>query len=1033
MQWIKPGNWIYGGSCLWLAATLGVPCWSGNAALSLSAYRALGQPDLRQNAVNMVGAATLNSPIGVAVEGSGHLYVADTLNHRVLGWENVAVFQNGAPATLVLGQQNFQQTVPNGIGSKGLNSPGGLAVDPATGNLYVADVGNNRVVRFPHPFANPSNVDPDVVYGQPDFTKHAANTGGISSKTMNVPRAVACDSKGDLWVSDTGNNRVLRFPVAVLNATDPAADLILGQPNATSAKVNRGGAVSASGFDLPWGLAFDSKDNLYVADFLNARVLEFRAPVTAASTAANVFGQLVFTTRVVPATPTASSMQGPTGVAVDGAGELYVAVPADNRVLVFPAGAVSGAAAARVMGQPDFITNTIDTGAFPEASAASLAIVEGIAVDSQGDLLAADAGNNRVLFFAAKASTAARVLGQTGFSGNGANQIKPGSINAAYKIAIDYSQAPFALYVSDANNNRVLIWKDASHFHTGEPADLVIGQPSLFTAAANVDGGASRTPSGTGLFAPNGIVVEHNGDLFVADSGNNRVLHYPRPVAQSGRITPDVVLGQSDFTSADVSTANASSLHAPAGLAIGPNGNLFVADSGNNRVLEFAAGATTGASALRVYGQTSFTASAAPGTVSAETLSAPQGLAVDKSYNLYVADLVANRVVVYPNTHSAPQSGLPASLVLGQADFSHSTAGGGPTGLRSPLDVALDSGGNIFVSDTANNRVVVFPSLTNLLVSSGPPYNAYLAIGQQKLTGAAANWDTPDGLATPEGLVGPVGLLVDRQDTLYVGDTGNNRVVQFLKKVTIENAATASASAPVGQGSWCTLVGSALAPKSGKAKSSGALPTTLANRQLMVNDQMPAPVLSVSASQIQLVLPAKTPVGVQRIAASTADTGELVAGGPIVVAEYAPGLYTVNQQGTGQAMALNQDGTPNSAKNPAKFGSVVQLFGTGQGPVTSPVPDGQPAPAAPDNTVAKPTTNGNTCLSGHSYVCVALGGSGGGSVFANVQYSGLAPGQVGVWELKFTIPTSGLLGNTISVRAAIGGINFSNEVTLAVK
>jgi len=1033
MQWIKPSKWTYRGSCLWLAATLGVSSWAGNAALSLSAYRALGQPDLRQNAVNMVGPAALNSPQAVAVDSSGHLYVADTLNHRVLGWENVASFQNGAPATLVLGQQNFQQTAPNGVGAKGLNGPGGLGVDPTTGNLYVADVGNNRVVRFPHPFASPSNVEPDAVYGQPDFIKRTANTGGISNKTMNVPRAVACDSHGDLWVSDTGNNRILRFPTAVLNATTTAADVILGQPNATSAKANRGGAVSASGFDVPWGLAFDSNNNLYVADFLNARVLEFPASVTSASTATTVFGQAAFTTRVVPATPTASSLQGPTGVAVNAAGDVYVAVPADNRVLMFPPGAASGAAATEVIGQPDFSTNTIDTGAFPEASATSLALVTGIAVDSQGDLLAADVGNNRVLFFAAKAPMATRVLGQTDLSGNGPNQIKPSSINAAYKIAIDYSQAPFALYVSDTNNNRIVVWKDAAHFHSGDPADLVIGQPSLSSAVANVDGGLNRTPSSTGLFAPTGIALAANGDLFVADSGNNRVLHYPRPVEQSGRITPDVVLGQTDFTSADVTTANAGSLSAPGGLAIGPNGDLFIADSGNNRVLEFANGATTGASALRVYGQTSFTASAAPITVSAETLNAPQGLAIDKSYNLYVADLGANRVVVYPNTSNAPQSGLPASLVLGQADFSHGGAGAGPTGLRSPLGVALDSGGNIFVSDAANNRVVVFPSLANLLVSVGPPYSAYLAIGQQKLTGTAANWDTPDGLATPEGLAGPIGLLVDRQDTLYVGDTGNNRVVQFLKQVTVENAATASSSAPVGQGSWCTLTGSALATKSGKAKSSGALPTSLANRELMVNDELPVPVSSISASQIQLVLPAKTPVGVQRIAARTADTGELVAGGPIVVAQYAPGLFTVNQQGTGQAMALNQDGTTNGTSHPATLGSVVRLFGTGQGPVASPVADGQPAPTTPDNTVAKPTTDGNTCLSGHSYVCVALGGSGGGSVFADVKYSGLAPGEVGVWELEFTIPASGLLGNTVLVRAAIGGVNFSNEVTLAVK
>lgn len=1027
----KQKKWLSRSSYLWLTA-LAVPCAAGNLALSLSAYRALGQPNLQDNGVNIVGAGTLNAPEGVAVDGSGHLYVADTFNHRILAWDSATSFQNGAPASLVLGQPNSQQSIPEGIGAKGLAFPASVAVDPTTGNLFVADDGNNRVLRFPQPFANTANTEPDAVYGQPGFSTRTANTGGITNNSLNSPTAVACDNQGNLWVSDTGNNRVLRFPASVLNAAAPAADVVLGQANATTGAANRGGVVSNSGFSSPRGLAFDSKNNLYVADFLNARVLGFQAPVTSTSTAAMVFGQSKFTTRTVPAVPTASSLAGPTGLALDASGALYVAVPGDNRVLVFPPGAASGAPATRVIGQPDFSTNTINTGAFPQASATSLASVVGLAVDSQGDLLAADTGNNRVLFFAAKATTATGVLGQTGFTGNGPNQIKPGSLNSAYKIAIDYSAAPFALYVSDTNNNRVLIWKDAAHFHTGDPADLVIGQPSLLTALPNIDGGAKLTPSATDLFAPRGIAVASNGDLFVADSGNNRVLHYPRPVNQSGRITPDAVLGQPDFTSSSTETASASSLIAPGGLAIGPNGDLFVADTGNNRVLEFANGVTSGAAAIRVYGQTSFSAAALPSTVSAGTLSSPQGLVVDESYNLYVVDAGANRVVVFPDTSSAPQAGLPASLVLGQASFSSSAGGGGPTGLRSPLDVALDSGGDIFVSDEANNRVAVFPSLVNLLLSAGPSYSAYLAIGQQKLTGAAPNWDTTNGLATPEGLVAPAGLLVDRQDTLYVGDTGNNRVVQFLKQATLENAATAQSGAPVGQGAWCTLLGPALATETDSV-SSGALPTTLADRQLVVNDEFLAPLSSVSSGAIKLVLPAEAPVGTQRIAARTADTGELVAGGPIVVAEYAPGLFTTNQQGNGQAMALNQDGTKNSTSNPAALGSVVSLFGTGQGPVTSPVPDGQPAPNSPDNTVAQPTTDGNTCLSGHSYVCVALGGSGGGSVFANVQYSGLAPGMVGVWELKFQIPSSGLLGNTIYVRAAIGGINLSNEVTLAVK
>ena len=1035
MQWIKGSQWILRSGCLGLAVLTGSLCAAANNQLSLSAYRALGQPNLQQNGINMVEGGTLQSPTGIALDSSRHLYVADTANNRVLGWESGTNFQNGASASLVLGQPNMQQSIPEGIGSKGLAYPSSVAVDLNTGDVFVADTGNNRVVRFPSPFANPANFTPDAVYGQPNFTSRTANAGGISAQSMSAPASVACDSQGNLWVADTGNNRVLRFSVSVLNATNPAADIVLGQANATTGTINRGGAVSSSGFNAPRGLVFDLKNNLYVADYLNARVLLFTAPLTAASAATVVYGQSVFTTRTVARTPTASSLAGPVGLALNPLGQLCVAVPADSRVLVFPVTAASGVAAIGVIGQPTFTTNTPDSGAFPEASASSLAGVAGIAVDASGSMLTADSGNNRVLFFAANTTTATGVLGQGGFAGNAPNQIKPGSINAPYKIAIDYSHSPYALYVSDTNNNRVLIWTDSAHFHSGDPANLVIGQPNLAWGVANVDSGGTATPSATDLYGPRGIAVDSDGGLYVADSGNNRVLHYPRPVSQSGRITPDVVLGQPDFTTGALGEVSASSFNAPGGLALGPNGDLFVADSGNNRVLEFASGPKTGATALRVYGQSSFNTATAAGTATALTLTLPQGLTVDASYNLYVADTGSNRVVIFPGTNMAPATGLAASLVLGQGGFTTTTAGRGASGLKSPFDVGLDSGGDIFVADAANNRVVAYPSLVNLLLTGATPYSAYEAVGQENLTTFSVNWDTTNGSATPEGLAAPAGIFVDRRDTLYVGDTGNNRVVQFLKAVSVENAASLEVGTTVARGSSCTLLGASLSSSTQQVKT-GPEPTSLADRQLVVNGQILAPLNYVSPQQINFVLPWETPLGTQFIAARLADTGEPLAGGAVSVAEYAPGLFTSDGKGlsgNGQAKAFNQDNTPNSPSNPATLGSVVHVLGTGQGPVVSKVADGQPAPSSQDNTVATPTSDGVSCLSSQSHVCVALGGSGGGAVFANIQYSGLAPGMVGVWQLSFAIPSSGLLGNTVSVRAAIGGANISNLVTIAIK
>ena len=558
---------------------------------------------------------------------------------------------------------------------------------------------------------------------------------------------------------------------------------------------------------------------------------------------------------------------------------------------------------------------------------------------------------------------------------------------------------------------------------------MVIGQPSLSSAVPNVDSGGGTAPTSTSLRSPRGIAVAADGTLYVADFGNNRVLRYPRPVDQSGRITPDAVLGQTGFTSSASAYVGPDSLRAPSGVALAPNGNLFVSDSGNNRVLEFPGGAGTGALAIRVYGQPGFSTSAPPNPVSAQTLAGPLGLFVDAASNLYVTDAGANRVVIYPNTNAAPPTGLPASIVIGQTSFAGASAGAGASALRLPFDVMLDSGGNIFVADNGNNRVVIFPSLLTLPNTGAA---AYLAVGQASMQGNAPNWNTPDGLATPEGLSSPAGILVDRRDTLYVGDTGNNRVVHFLKAVAIVNAATSQPTVPVGLGAWCTLYGVGLSTDT-KQSNSVALPTSLAGRELVVNDKIKAPLHYVSPGQINFVFPLAAPLGSERVALRAADTGELMAGGAVLVAAYAPGFFTHDQNGSGQAAALNADNSINSAANPASRGSVIQIFGTGQGPVVTPVADGQPGPFAPDKTLANPTADANTCLNKQPAVCIALGGSGGGAQLAEIQYSGLAPGLVGVWQVNFKIPTTGPVGNTISVRALIGGANQSNLVTIAVK
>jgi hypothetical protein len=311
---------------------------------------------------------------------------------------------------------------------------------------------------------------------------------------------------------------------------------------------------------------------------------------------------------------------------------------------------------------------------------------------------------------------------------------------------------------------------------------------------------------------------------------------------------------------------------------------LFIADAGNNRVLEFLPNPTSNVSGVQVFGQPNFNSGTLSASISPQTLNSPDGLFVDPSYNLYVADTGDNRVLVFPNTQSAKGNGAPAALVYGQPRFDSGATGGGTAGLHSPVDVAVDTSGDVFVADNGNNRVVVYPTF----VFSQPAGTAAIGVvGQGNLSGNTPDWDTPDGLATADSLFSPLGVYLDRKNTLYVGDSGNNRVVQFLKSAAVVNGAHFLGSVPVAPGSAAALFSANIASKT--EIGTIPLPATLAGIQIAVNDTLMAPLYAATPGQINFQVPSATPVGTNRIAVEASDTGEMLAGGAFSFGAVGPG------------------------------------------------------------------------------------------------------------------------------------------------
>lgn len=356
----------------------------------------IGQQNFVTGAINSgagtAGASSLDFPSGLVFDGSGELWVVDHSNYRVLAY--APPFANGANATVVLGQPNLTSNQQNNGASLGritassLGGPAGIAVD-GSGNLWVTDAGaNSRILRYSPPFT--TFMAASLVLGEPDFL---SNGSSVSQRSLNQPAGLAFDASGNLWVGDEQNNRVLRFDAPFANGAP--ATIVLGQPDfVSSATLNPPTGSSLSG---PGSVAVDSDGNLWVADAGNHRVLRFSPPFSNGLAASLVIGQSSFTAHSGTNPPSSTSLRTPEGVAFDPGGRLWVVDTGNSRVLGYDPPFINGQAATVVIGQPDFVSNTAATP--PTASSLSFPF-GGVAIDMAHELWVADHTNSRVLAFA---------------------------------------------------------------------------------------------------------------------------------------------------------------------------------------------------------------------------------------------------------------------------------------------------------------------------------------------------------------------------------------------------------------------------------------------------------------------------------------------------------------------------------------------------------------------------------------------------------------------------------------------------------
>jgi len=705
---------------------LGFECAGANCALptNAAALRVFGQPDFTHWQANgglgsTVNALNLNFPRGVATDASGNLYVADTATNRVLIYLDP---WNDATPDVVLGQTSMGGFAA-GSGLSQLNAPEGVFVD-ASGAVWVADTGNNRVLKFT-----------SLVSGA--TAALALGGGGApSATTLSGPRDVAVDGAGNVYVADTGFSRVLRYAAPITSGK--AASAVFGQGGSLSSGTANLGGVSATSLALPEKLHVDASGRLWIADTGNNRVLEYDLPLTSA-TASRVFGQVdrnqvpSFSTNVQDSPDGFTNAAGlfhPRGVVTDGAGRLWVGEFESSRVVAFDtpfAAAPTSLVANRVLGKERFIDAFAN-----QPTANRMNNPFGVAVDrshTPNRLWVADLGNSRVLGYASTDTlntnlNADLVLGQPdmahgsprrGLNGPLANATNAVTSNAAFadpsSVAVD---SLGGVYVADTSNSRVLKFTDP--FATDAVGDQVFGQTSFTTINPNFPYGTA-----TGFIGPSGVSIDVNDNLWVADTKNHRAVRISSaPTKAATGAAADLIIGQAGFVSSNTYPAYAPGCAAnrfnfPGGVFAAPSGRLYVADTGNHRVLVFSPPFSSGMSASAVFGQANLTSCAANrgGAASNATLNQPHGVFEDPAGNVYIADYGNNRVLVYQTPFAGGD--FVADQVLGQPDFSGtSIQPPRPDTLVLPSAVAMDAVGRLFIADIDDSRV------TRYATNSGP-------------------------------------------------------------------------------------------------------------------------------------------------------------------------------------------------------------------------------------------------------------------------------------------------------------------------
>jgi hypothetical protein len=904
-----------------------------------------------------------------------------------------------------------------------LGTPWSLAQD-GKGNTYIADTLSNRI------FKVAANGTLTVLAGN-IYSGYVGDGQPATLASLNSPEGIALDSAGNVYIADTANNAIRVVNTQPSTALSFYGGAVVVQPGDIETIVGgrfgyvTGGPVPVadSKLDSPGGVWLDSAGNIYIADTLNS-VIEVVNTQSTTQTLGGVsipawyFGRIAGTNVSMyggdggPAI--SASVNRPNGIFLDSHGYIYIADTVDSRIRVInpatsgtitvagvsiPAGdinTVAGSAAACANSQ----TACGDGG---PATSANLNNPVAVVTDSSGDIYIADTGDEKIRLVSNSTFKISTIAGSgvqcfynlapcgDGGPATAADLWEPTGLvleNGNVLIADQSDDAIRTVASGDINTTMGVL------LDTGFSGDASQGPPVIEGIATDA-----------ALHSPQGVVPDASGNVYITDTGNSAI----RKVTTHGIITTAV--GCLVTPCGDHVLANSAHLYVPAQTALDAAGNLYIVEAGSNgndirvvnnqsSAITFYAGLPTQLTVppgeiLTIVGTTACTAldCGDGGPAANAQLNQPEGVFLDKSGNIYIADTGDNAIRVV-NTQSSAiifYSGAnkitiqPGNIqtIAGIIDISptgdcitpeDACGDTGPATLATlglPTGVALDNAGNVYIADAGDNRIRVVNGSTGVI-------NKFAGTGQECMTGCGDG-----GLAIDAFLDAPQGLFVDYANNVFIADTGDFSIREVEASSGIISAVVDSLENPGFAGDGGSAINAELTDPTGVAADLFGNLLIADTRNWRVRKVSPGVVITAPLATLS-----PNPLAFSDQPVHTTNPGRAV---------------TVTNNGVGTALAISNNGTLTGA-NVGDFAIASNTCGSSLAAGASCTITITFSPSAKGARAATLTITDNAGGVSGSQQSVAISGNGLAAVALDeqVDYFGLGKADFTVWR-----PSSG--------------------------